>query len=299
MPTDSNGNYALPAGYLAQPGDTILPSQHNPPLEDIATGLTARLMRSGAGGMTGPLKAADGLVGAPSYTFGSALSTGLYKTANGIGISVAGTLVAEFTAAGITKGNRYVGEIFDYTGSTAPSLCVLPYGQTLSRTTYADLWALAQVEIAAGNTFYNNGNGSTTFGIGDLRGRARAGKDDMGGSAASRLGATYFGADAKKIGNTGGLETHTLTLGQLATGITSTGTLTLSQGNLVQSSQDTSGFSATSGPNFSGFAFPSTATVARVSPTASGTVTSSNTGGNAHNNVQPTMILNVALFAGV
>lgn len=55
MPTDSNGNYSLPDGYLAVTGQTILPSQHNPPLEDIAAALTARVMRNGSAPMTGNL----------------------------------------------------------------------------------------------------------------------------------------------------------------------------------------------------------------------------------------------------
>ncbi|MFG1340364.1 phage tail protein [Xanthobacter autotrophicus] len=56
MPDDGNGVYSLPAGYLAVTGATVLPSQHNPPLEDIAAALTARLSRSGAAPMLGDLK---------------------------------------------------------------------------------------------------------------------------------------------------------------------------------------------------------------------------------------------------
>jgi hypothetical protein len=55
MPRDSGGIYSLPVGYLAISGETILPSQHNPPLEDIAAALTASLPRNGAAPMTGNL----------------------------------------------------------------------------------------------------------------------------------------------------------------------------------------------------------------------------------------------------
>src|SRR5688500_5289623 len=55
MPTDSNGQYTLPAGYLAVTGQTILASQHNPPLEDIAAALTGRLPRNGSAGMLADL----------------------------------------------------------------------------------------------------------------------------------------------------------------------------------------------------------------------------------------------------
>ena len=55
IPIDSNGNYSLPPGYLAVSGQTILASQHNPPLEDIASALSQMLLRSGAAPMSGPL----------------------------------------------------------------------------------------------------------------------------------------------------------------------------------------------------------------------------------------------------
>lgn len=106
MPSDSNGVYSLPDGYLAVTGTTIQASQHNPPLEDIAAGLTARLMRSGAAPMTGVLKLIDGLVGGPALTFNSAQTTGFYKTANGVGLAINGTLLAEWKATGLEIGGR-------------------------------------------------------------------------------------------------------------------------------------------------------------------------------------------------
>jgi hypothetical protein len=55
MPRDSNGIFSLPSGYTAVAGQTIEPSQHNPPLEDIRDALTASLPRNGAAAMTGAL----------------------------------------------------------------------------------------------------------------------------------------------------------------------------------------------------------------------------------------------------
>jgi hypothetical protein len=55
MPYDSNGNASLVPGYLAVEGQTILPSQHNPPLEDIANMLSQVVLRSGVAPMSGPL----------------------------------------------------------------------------------------------------------------------------------------------------------------------------------------------------------------------------------------------------
>src|SRR5713101_6981918 len=82
-------------------------------------------------------------------------------------------------------GNPYnvpLGGMLEFTGTTAPnSSFVLPFGQAISRTTYAAYFAMV------GST-YGAGDGSTTFNVIDKRGRVSAGKDDMGGSAASRIG---------------------------------------------------------------------------------------------------------------
>lgn len=55
MPRDSGGNYSLPAGTIVATGDTVLPSQHNPPFNDVASAITGSLSRSGLGGMLADL----------------------------------------------------------------------------------------------------------------------------------------------------------------------------------------------------------------------------------------------------
>lgn len=103
-----------------------------------------------------------------------------------------------------------LGSSIDYWGGSAPSSSfALAYGQAISRTTYSALFSLF-------STAYGTGDGSTTFNLPDLRGRVVAGKDDMGGSAASRLTSTYFGGLATNLGAAGGSESHTLTTAQLA-----------------------------------------------------------------------------------
>jgi microcystin-dependent protein len=90
-----------------------------------------------------------------------------------------------------------IGGTIDFFGTTAPnSNFVFPYGQAISRTTYSALFALV-------STTFGTGDGSTTFNVPDLRGRVTAGKDDMGGSAASRLTSSWFGSDATVLGATG------------------------------------------------------------------------------------------------
>lgn len=47
MPDDSGGNHSLTPGYEAITGQTIQPSQHNPPLEDLSDAMSRRYMRDG------------------------------------------------------------------------------------------------------------------------------------------------------------------------------------------------------------------------------------------------------------
>lgn len=58
MPYDANGNFSLVPGYLATTGQTILATQHNPPLEDIAAALSQVVLRSGVAPLSGNLSAA-------------------------------------------------------------------------------------------------------------------------------------------------------------------------------------------------------------------------------------------------
>ncbi len=62
---------------------------------------------------------------------------------------------------------------------------------------------------------HGDGNGSTTFDLPDRRDRVGAGRGDMGGSAASRLTSGGAGLDGKKLGKGGGSQTHTLSWGQM------------------------------------------------------------------------------------
>lgn len=215
MPS-ANGVYSLPPGYLAVTGATIQASQHNPPLEDIAAALTLRLSRDGTAPMTGPLQFASGTVGLPGLTFAVDPSTGLLKTTNGLGITVGGTQVAEFTPAGMASGVRMLGEIVAWGRPAVPnSLWVFPVGQTLSRTTYPTLWTQVQADIAAGSTFFNNGDGIATFGLPDMRGRVLVGRDTMGGTAAGRLTTAGGGIDGTTIGAVGGSQTKTIVTANL------------------------------------------------------------------------------------
>jgi microcystin-dependent protein len=115
----------------------------------------------------------------------------------------------------------------------------------------------------------------------------------MGGSGAGRLTVAGSGISGTVYGATGGAETNTLTLAQLPTGITSTGTFALSVSNILNSLTNIlSTFSTGTGGATTWLAFAPSTTSSVSSPTASGTVTSNNTSGSAHANVQPTIVCN-------
>lgn len=120
-----------------------------------------------------------------------------------------------------------VGGSVDWWAANPPnSSFVLMYGQAISRTTYSVLFGLI-------GTTHGVGDGSTTFNIPDLRGRFVAGKDNMGGSAASRLTSTYFGGnDPTVLGAFAGSQSAALGLSNMAP-ITPSGTINISGGNLA------------------------------------------------------------------
>lgn len=305
MPSDSAGNYILPDGYLAVTGQPALASQHNTPLEDIALGLTARLMRNGSAPMTGPLRVADGAVGAPGLVFAGATGWGFYKTANGFAVALDGVKVAEFTPTGLAGGMPIGMGPIPWSFSTPPTGWVLCNGQLLSRTTYSALWTMVSAEITAGNTLFTVGDGSTTFGIPDLRGRVPAGADDMGVAAANRLTAAGAGFSGTQLGAAGGAQGVSLTAAQLA-GHTHSGTT----GGMKRNNPHKHGIDVRSGvyTRQEGTSAGNVWHDVSAGETATADIdhehdftTDSGAGlsGAAHLNVQPTIITNYIIYTGV
>src|SRR4051812_16859932 len=191
-------------------------------------------------------------------------------------------------------GNPYnipIGGSLDFWGASAPnSSFALMYGQAISRTTYATLFSLL-------GTTYGPGDGSTTFNIPDLRGRVGAGKDDMGGAVASRLTSAYFGTSATSLGAVGGSQSHTLTLAELPTGISSNGSNSISvnstDSDVWQGAAD--GRNPASGNTFGITTLGGSRKIITSTGSNSISVASNNTSGNAHAIVPPTVITNKLL----
>lgn len=164
-----------------------------------------------------------------------------------------------------TGGTMPVGTVMPFAGSSAPSGWLFCYGQAISRTTYATLFA-------AISTAFGTGDGSTTFNLPDLRGRVVAGKDNMGGSSADRLTNQSGGLNGDTLGATGGTETHTL--------------------DTTQIPAHTHGLDSDGGISGGGAA-------SRSNGAGTDQQTGSTGGGGAHNNVQPTIVLNYIVYAGI
>lgn len=192
-------------------------------------------------------------------------------------------------------GNPYnvpLGGVMIYTGSSAPnSNFVLAFGQCISRTTYASYFALV-------STTYGGCDGSTTFGVPDLRGRVVAGLDNMGGSSASRLSSI---CSSTSLGFSCGGQQNILTQSNLPGVNFVVSGITLDNSNELQLNGVPVGATVTtSGGGITGFVITNIANTLNYVPTANVTVqnqgTASSGGSDApFTTVQPTLGLTYIL----
>jgi microcystin-dependent protein len=187
-----------------------------------------------------------------------------------------------------------VGMLSPFAGSSAPDGWLLCHGQAVSQTTYAALFALI------GSTYDVTSPGAGNFRVPDLRGRVIAGVDNMGGSDAGRLSwQNVLGTvGPSSISTDGGVQTHTLVTGEIPS---HTHTITDGAGahahsfnfwfNRITNNTTGGGGNAVSGIDMNS---GNTLSASRDTGSAGGhnhTINSAG-GDGAHNNMQPTMLLN-------
>lgn len=285
MPRSSNGTCTL-AEPAFVPLTNISSALVNNDLSDIADMLTDSLSRSGDGAMTAVLQ----LDPTEGMAFSNDLDTGIQRTgANTITIEAGGVEALTLTpTTALLFGSPLltlpVGVMMPYGGTSAPASWLLCYGQAVSRTTYSSLWNTI-------GTAYGAGDGSTTFNVPDMRGRSAFGKDDMGGSAANRITNAVSGITGTTLGASGGSQSVTLDL-----------TMIPSHDHGGATGNDNPSLSAITSIGSTNADTPGTPVSVSTSPTTTAlTHTHSITaagGGLAHNNMPPTLIFNMIIYAG-
>ena len=284
-----------------------------------------------ANGTLGQVLTSNGGASAPSFQTASAgnltgdvTSVGLATTISANVVTsnmiVDGTIVVADLAAAVQEFLIPTATIVSYAASSAPTGWLLCAGQAVNRITYATLFTTI-------STAYGIGDGSTTFNVPDLRGRVVAGLDNMGGTDAGRLdlantlgtagGAQYHTLTTAQLAahtHTGPSHTHTFTTGNQSADHSHSGTTGTVSSDHAHYAGQYSALSVSAGgyPNIAGYAndrgttgitanHTHTITTGGVSVnhTHSGTTSADGTGNTgsaggdtAHNNMQPTMLMN-------
>ena len=177
------------------------------------------------------------------------------------------------------------GMIQMFAGSTAPSGWLLCQGQAVSRTTYAKLYSVI-------GTKWGSGDGSTTFNLPDLRGRAPIGAGTGTGLTARTLGDISIGEEAHKLTSSEAAQKGVSTNGMSAN---ASHKHEMGYKSVDRGSGSTGTRMGPYGSTTSGVTVINTASTS-VAHTHS--ITASDAA-NAHNNMQPSAVVNFIICTGL
>lgn len=136
MPRNNAGTFTL-LNAAFTPGTVISSSAVNGDLSDIATGLTQSLATTGVSSMTGQIKAIDGLIGSPGYSFVTDTTSGIYRSGSTVNISVSGTNALTASTTLITVPALTSSGALTANGAfSAASTSTFTGGVTLNSTSY-------------------------------------------------------------------------------------------------------------------------------------------------------------------
>lgn len=208
-------------------------------------------------------------------------------------------ILAALNAYEAQLGGVPVGVMTAYGGATAPTGWLLCYGQAVSRSAYAALFAA--IGIA-----YGQGDGSSTFNIPDKRGRISIGADNMGGSAAGVVTQAVSNVNAALVGAIGGDQ-----YAQADTGLAASTTVSLIDTGHLHGFPNSSTQDFLLAQRTTGFGFPNISSAGNWNPTdtttavattgirATATTTITTTLTGTAQNMPPVEVDNWIIFTGV
>jgi microcystin-dependent protein len=265
--------------------------------------LIAAAIAAAGGAVPGEVKEWSGVEAPAMYAmaYGQAVSRATYATAFAnltktvTAVATTGSPILTSLSEDI-RGKGLIGAVIE--GSGAGSLNIS--GKTISSLAETTLTMSGNAEANGAVTIvifpHGRGDGSTTFNLPDRKGRVAIGRDDMGGTVSSPARVTATGTgnpgiDATRLGVAGGVEKHTVSEAQMPQhnhNVTDPGHV----------HADVGGSSAVGTGTYPAGQASAGYVLAGQVGAVTGITIQNKGGGEAHPNVQPSIVMNFIVYLG-